>query len=159
MKLINRITGEIVAEDSSITYDTSISCWCLSGIGAVYADPNKELLVNDLDEQKEIKKAYIRSKYEEDMLQPVVTPYGTFNGGEGSASSINAAVALAEFNNEISVLLIDVNNTERTCTKADALHVAACIGNTFRTLFYRKQALFRAIDAVTTRDALNDIAW
>lgn len=108
---------------------------------------------------KELKYNEIRGSYEELLNRPVACAYGSFNGGEVSAAAIREAVTLSDFNGEATVIITNINNYEVICSKAQALEIAAAIGNVHRQLFIKKQRLMRAVADATTSEEVNSITW
>ena len=78
-------------------------------------------------------------EFEEDSKKPVSTPYGSFNGGEGSAMSIKGAIELTEELEESVVILTDFENEPKQLTPHEAREVLVVIANDFRNKFYLKQ--------------------
>lgn len=108
---------------------------------------------------KEIRKTHIRNKLAEAEKVPVVTPFGTFTGGEGSASAIGGTIQLSQFLGETSVVLTDAYNEEGTYTFEQAYQIGAAVGVVARTNFFNKQSKMREIEAATTVEAVNSIDW
>ena len=120
----------------------------------IVIDPTDKLRVN-----KESKKESIRDAYQAELKLPVTTALGTFNGGEESASAINGAISLSDFNSEEITIITDINNNEIKCNRGQAFSIAAAIGNVSRKLFYKKQSLFRAIDAAKASSEVDAVVW
>lgn len=108
---------------------------------------------------KEQRKQYIREKLAEAEKVPVVTSFGTFTGGEGSASAIGGTIQLSQFLGESEVVLTDAFNEEGTYTPEQAYQIAAAVGVVARSNFFRKQARMRGIEAATTEEAVNNVDW
>ena len=108
---------------------------------------------------KEVKKRSIKALYFDELIQPVTNQYGTFNGGEESASAINSAIMLSDNNGETYTVITDIDNMEIKCNREQAVKIAADIGNVARQLFYKKQLKMRQIAAATTCAEVEAITW
>ena len=78
-------------------------------------------------------------EFDGDSKKPVSTPYGSFNGGEGSAMSIKGAIELTEELEESVVILTDFENEPKQLTPHEAREVLVVIAKDFRNKFYLKQ--------------------
>jgi hypothetical protein len=90
--------------------------------------------------QRDLDESDIRATFEVESEAPVVTPFGTFNGGQDSAGYIHGAVGLAQALGEPDVTITDLDNVAHTMSFTDAMTVAALVGQQFRTAFLKKQA-------------------
>lgn len=71
-----------------------------------------------------------------------------YKGGESSASTISAAVNLAQALGETTVTLVDANLDEHTMPLADALAVAAAVGVPARAAYFK---FVRAVKAARAK--------
>lgn len=89
------------------------------------------------DELAEIAEYEAKKVYEAENAMPVTVGAVTYKGGESSASTIAAAVNLAQALGEATVTLVDANLEEHTMTLADALAVAAAVGVPARNAYFK----------------------
>lgn len=99
-------------------------------------------------------KQVVLDLYEATCLVPVVTPYGTFNGGEGSAGAIQGSVTLDQNFSRPKARLTDINNEEVELNYGDAAMVAALVGKAAQDQHFVKQERKRFIRDVESYSEL-----
>lgn len=85
--------------------------------------------------------------YEAENATPVNVGGIIYKGGESSASTIAAAVNLAQALGETTVTLVDVNLDEHTMPIVDALAVAAAVGLPARAAYFKRARAVKAARA------------
>lgn len=110
-----------------------------------------------LKDAKKTAKRTLKDRYDLLSITPVVTPYGTYTGGWSSAGAIQSAVTLAQYLNEATVTLTDVEDEEHTVTPAEAMEVAAAIGMATRAVYFEEKTKQRAVKKATTITEIGQI--
>lgn len=118
-----------------------------------------------LHQLREGKKTEVRSGYTADSEKPVPVqlvvdgPIVSYDGGYSSATSMYSAIQLAELQTSPVVILWDANNNEHELSLLDGKKVVIAVANAFHALFKKKQSLMVEIEAATTKEQLEAIAW
>ena len=83
----------------------------------------------------------------------------TFDSDAISQNRITGAVALAQMSASFSIGWVLANNTVRTLSQSDMLQVGAALGAHVAAIFAKGVLLRAAIEAATSREAVEAIVW
>lgn len=117
----------------------------------------------DLAMTKDVVKNKIRRQYKAAIEEDYIDANGmAWNGGEGSANSINGAINLAKNKGESTVELYNKDNQAVNLSLEQAIVLAVAIGEDFLSKYVKKQNLFNQIDAYvdeSRKDEILTINW
>jgi hypothetical protein len=115
------------------------------------AKPLSELKIEKLNE--------IRATYEAATALPVEALGKTWDGGFDSAIKLDAALRLSQAAGAQNVTFYDTFNVGHELDFVDALTVCIAVTVNFQMTLAKKQSLFTAINAATSKTQLAAISW